>query len=277
MPTETTVPLETVAFSGSRYVAQVDLGVGRRVPLMVHGNARLFLSLTHTVAEQVVGRPVVKREEYGYTARGRGSIHVPTLNVGGRAFGPVPDVPVFDFSDDREARVQGMLGTGFLRAAGAVVDFGADELRLGGSPTPPPGEPGRVAVPMRVASDGRVVIEVAFPGLGLTLPIVPSTVADALTLHAPPFTGLLEKAELPTPDRSPRGTRPVRYEAADPVEFLIGGIDCRSPAVLEDLAEYGAVDPAELGAFGMLGYDWMKPRRAVIDYRAMQLTFRAQV
>lgn len=273
MPAETAVPLETVSFSGNRYVARADLGLGRLVPLMVHGNARVFLSLTHAVAERVVGSPVEQRDAYGYTARGRGSIDVPALALGGRTFGPIADVPVFDFTDDPEAPVQGMLGTRFLLDAGAVVDFGADELRLGGSPEAS-GVPDRVSVPMRVADDGRIVIDVLFPALGRTLPIVPSTVADALTLHATPFVGHLRMGELPTPDRSPSGTSPARYEAVDPVEFEIGGSECRSAAVLEDLAEYAAVDQVELGASGMLGYDWMKARRAVVDYREMRLTFR---
>jgi hypothetical protein len=37
------VPLTTVEFSGHRYVARVDVGLGETVPLMIHGNSRMFL------------------------------------------------------------------------------------------------------------------------------------------------------------------------------------------------------------------------------------------
>ena len=55
---EVTVPLRTVVFSGNRYVADADLGLAQRVPLMIHGNARMFLMLTHEVGEKLTGGPV---------------------------------------------------------------------------------------------------------------------------------------------------------------------------------------------------------------------------
>ena len=50
---EVTVPLTTVVFSGNRYVAEADLGLGEPVPLMVHGNARMFLMVTHEVGHRL--------------------------------------------------------------------------------------------------------------------------------------------------------------------------------------------------------------------------------
>jgi hypothetical protein len=38
---EHTVHLDTVEFEGHRYVVSAEVGIGRSIPLMVHGNARV--------------------------------------------------------------------------------------------------------------------------------------------------------------------------------------------------------------------------------------------
>ena len=270
------VPLATVSFAGHRYVAMADLGLPRPVPLMVHGNGRVYLSLVHAVAEQLVGGPLPKLEDYGYTQRGKGSIDVPALRLGDAVFAGVAAVPVFDFSDAPDDPVQGMLGTTFLIAARAAVDFTSDALLLGVrlDPVPNPAliRRGYLHVPMQVADDGRMTIEAYFPALDRTLSITPSTVADALTLHAPLFAGRIEMAPSST-DHSPSGTSPDVF-ASDGVAFSIAGIDCHAGASLQDLAEYGNVPESSLRSYGMLGFDWMREHGAVIDYANRVLYFR---
>jgi hypothetical protein len=268
------VGLSTVLFSGRRYVATADLGLGRPVPLMVHGNSRLFLSLTHAVAEQLIGRPVPRQDDYGYSVLGRGTIDVPLLRLGGATFGPIAASSVFDFieppaAEEPDAPVQGMLGTRFLVSAGAAVDFATDALLLGVPVADGPDAgllgQGYRATPMTVGADERVTIDVHFPSLGRALAITPSTVADAVTLDRSVFEDSLPMANTLSRDRSPSGTTPAVFTSED-VEFEVAGLACRETARLVDLAEYGAVGPVQLGSHGMLGFDWMKQHRAILDY-----------
>lgn len=274
---EHVVPLTTVVFSGHRYVASADLGLPRPVPLMVHGNARVYLSLVHAVAERLLGGPVSKLEEYGYSPRGKGQIDVSSLRLGGALFEDIPAVPVFDFTDapdELDAPVRGMLGTRFLTSARAAVDFTSDSLLLGVARSDGPEgrlAPGYRHVPIRVGVDGRVTIDARFPAIDRVVPITPSTVANALTLHAPLFAGNV--AMTPSArDRSPSGTSPEVFKS-ERVEFEIAGTPCRAEASFEDLAEYGNVAADDLASYGMLGYDWMREHRAVIDYANLVLSF----
>ncbi len=265
---EHTVHLDTVEFAGNRYVAAADLGFDRPVPLMVHGNARVYLSLVHAVAEELAGGPLAKVENYGYTARGKASIDVPAMRLGGATFVGLRDVPVFDFIDDPNPPVQGMLGTRFLTGARAAVDFSSDVLLLGvaASDEPDPAliARGYQAVRTSALADGRMTIDVAFPSIERALPITLSTVADALTLHRPLFGGrvAMHAARL---DHSPSGTSPETF-AAERVAFEIVGTTFETAASFQDLAEYGKVTEAELETFGMLGFDWMRAHGAVLDY-----------
>ena len=273
---EHVVPLTTVTFSGHRYVVAAEVGVGRPVPLMVHGNARVYLSLVHGVAEPLAGGPVPKLEDYGYSARGKGSIDIPRLQLADAVFDAIRDVPVFDFTDADDAPVQGMLGTRFLTSARAAVDFTTDTLLLGVAASDRTGDAlttrGYRSVPMRIAADGRVTIDVRFPAIDRVIPITPSTVANALTLHAPLFAGTVAMVASDR-DHSPSGTNPHVF-TSDGVGFEIAGVACRADASFEDLAEYGNVAEAELGSYGMLGFDWMRERGAVIDYANLVLHFK---
>ncbi len=271
------IPLATVEFEGHRYVAQADFGLNRTIPLMVHGNASVFLTLTHEVAERIHGGPIPKVADYGYSAKGRGALRVPAMSLGGRRFSDLSDVPVFDFTEDKGAPVQGMVGVAFLVSARAAVDFSKDVLVLGVPKGRGPDrgllEAGYKSVPIRVLEHGRVVMEVGFPAIGRVLPITPSTVANALTLHRPIFEGKVSMTKAATPDRSPNRTSPDLY-TSDRVEFELAGVRLASPASFEDMAEYANVPEAQLETFGMLGYDWMKEHRAVLDYSNGYLYFR---
>ena len=272
---EHTIQLETVEFAGHRYVAAADLGLGRPVPLMVHGNARVFLSLVHAVAEELLGGPLAKVEEYGYTARGKASIDVRAMRLAGATFEGLNDVPVFDFSDAPDPPVEGMLGTRFLRAARAAVAFSSDELLLGvaasDEPDPALVERGYRVVRTVALADGRMSIDVVFPSIERAIPITLSTVANALMLHRPVFDRrvAMQAAGL---DHSPSATSPEVF-TAEQVAFEIEGAAFASVASFQDLAEYGKVSEPELETAGMLGFDWMRAHGAVLDYANRYLYF----
>jgi len=273
----TVVPLRTVEFGGHRYVADVDFGLRRRVPLMIHGNARMFLAITHAVGESLTGGPVAKVEEYGYSRKGKGALTVAAMRLGGRAYSNLRDVPVFDFTEEGDTLILGMLGVPFLASAGAVVDFSRDALILGATPAERPAkkllDAGYTAAKFTIGADNRVTLRAYFPALGRAIAITPSTVSSALTLHQPLFAGKVAMRKEDSPDRSPNRTSPDLY-VCDRVNLEIEGVKLHSPASFEDFAEYGAVRPSEIESFGMLGYDWMKEHQAVIDYASRYLYFK---
>ncbi len=273
-----TVALTTVVFSGNRYVAEADLGVGKPVPLMVHGNARMFLMVTHEIGEQLNGGPVAKVEDYGYSAKGKGMIRVPLLRLGSRRITDLPDVPVFDYVAEGGSPVQGMVGVPFLTAERAAIDFSRDVMILGvdASALPNKGllDQGYRYVAMTVDANRKVIIKAFFPVLGRTLSITPSTVSSALTLHRPSFAGRLPMTRDTTEsDHSPSGTHPELYHS-DRVAFEIAGTEFSSPASLEDFAEYADIPEPELSSLGLLGFDWMKEHQAIIDYANYFLYFK---
>jgi hypothetical protein len=274
---ERVVPLATVEFSGHRYVARVDVGLGESVPLMIHGNSRMFLSLTHPVGAKLNRGPIKAMERYGYSANGKGVLRVERIRLGGETFARIPAVPVFDFTEDGDTTVQGMLGVPFLAMSRAAVDFSRDLLLLGVAPNADPNRSllarGYRSVPILVLASGRVTLDARFPALDRVLPITPSTVANALTLHAPLFANRVPMTRAPSPDRSPSGTAPDEY-VCDRVDFEIGGARFHSPAKFEDFAEYGNVPEREVESFGYLGFDWMKEHRAILDYANRRLYFR---
>jgi hypothetical protein len=266
-----------VEFSGNRYVLPVDIDSVRAVPLMVHGNSRMYLSLTHKVGERLTGRPVPKTEEYGYSSRGKGVVRVERIRISGEILPGKPDVPVFDFSEDGDTPVQGMLGVPFLLAAKAAVDFPGDRLLLGVAEQSKPDRSllasGYHSVPISIRPGGRVTLEARFPGIERVLSITPSTVSTPLTLHLPLFEGKVEMKSTASPDRSPSGTTTDQF-TSDGVAFEIDGVRMQSAASFQDLAEYGNVPEQALESFGMLGFDWMKEHQAVLDYANRRLYFK---
>lgn len=273
-----TVPLTTIVFSGHRYVAEADLGLGKPVPLMVHGNARMFLMVTHAIGEKLTGGPVPKIADYGYSAKGKGSIRVPLLRLGGRRITDLRDVPVFDYVPEGEGPAQGMVGVPFLVGERAAIDFSRDVMILGVERSAPPNkrlrDRGYRYVAMGSDASGRIIVPAYFPSLGRAISITPSTVSTALTLHRPTFAGRLPMTRDTTDtDHSPSGTNPELYHA-DRVSFEIAGTSFTAPASLEDFAEYAKVPEAELGSLGLLGFDWMKEHQAIIDYANHALYFR---
>ena len=276
LPARRSVALTMVVFSGHRYIVPVEIDGAKSVPLMIHGNSRMYLSLTHRVAEKLNGGPVGKTEDYGYSSRGKGVIDVGRIRIGGEDFPGRPQVPVFDFTEVGDTPVQGMLGVPFLIAAGVGVDFPSDRLLLGVARR---SEPDRTLlargyrwVSVSTGAGGRTTIEAYFPALRRVLPITPSTVSTALTLHLPLFAGTVPMVKTSS-DRSPNGTTPDEFHS-DKVVLEIAGIRMACPASFENLAEYGKVSERDLETYGMLGFDWMKAHGAVLDYANLRLYFK---
>jgi hypothetical protein len=273
-----TLHLATVVFSGHRYAVAADLGLGTPVPLMVHGNARMFLALTHDVGEKLNGGPVKQTEAYGYSAKGKGAIHVPAMRLGTQRFSDLHDVPVFDFTPDGVGPVHGMVGVPFLVAARAAVDFSRDVMILGVKTHTAPNRKllaqGYRCIPMTIDPSHRVTMPAYFPSLDSVVTLTPSTVSTALTLHHPLFAGRIPaRVDTTGPDHSPSGTSPDVFQSDD-VAFAIAGVTFHSPASLEDFAEYADTPASELRSVGLLGFDWMKAHAAVIDYANRYLYFK---
>jgi len=208
--------------------------------------------------------------DYGYSAKGKGLIRVPLLRFGDRRITDLRNVPVFDYVPDGKSPAQGMVGVPFLLGERAAVDFSRDLLILGVERSAPPNprllKRGYRCVAMASDLNGRIVVPAYFPSLGRTIPITPSTVSTALTLHRPAFEGRLPMAsDTAGTDHSPSGTSPDLFHA-DGVSFEIAGAKFTTPASLEDFAEYGNVPERDLGSLGLLGFDWMKEHQAILDY-----------
>ena len=273
-----TLPLTTVEFAGHRYVLHADFGLGTPVPLMVHGNASMYLQLTHAVGERLNGGPVKRLEEYGYSSKGKGSLDVPKMRIGKRDFPPLHNVPVFDFTDSGGGPVQGMVGVPFLTGERAAVDFSRDVLVLGVAASGPPNKKllanGYAYTPLTIDVSHRVLMKAYFPSLDSVLTITPSTVSTALTLHRPLFAGRIpERSDTTGVDKSPSRTSPEVF-LSDSVAYDIAGIRFTSPASLEDFAEYAKTPESQLRSVGLLGFDWMKKHEAIIDYANRYLYFK---
>src|SRR5262245_40457099 len=277
LPAHRSVPLAVVEFSGHRYITRADIGPAHGVPLMVHGNASMYLALTHRVGAKVNGGPVPRIADYGFSTRGKGEIGVDSIWIGGDLFRGQPKVPVFDFTEDGDTLVQGMLGVPFLVRARAAVDFMHDQLLLGVSGSAEPDSTLLLAgyrwVVFSISPDERTTLEARFPAIRRTIPITPSTVSNSLTLHLPLFARRVTMRKAASPDRSPNGTTPDEF-SSDSVGFEIAGVRMASSATFENLAEYGKVTEGSLKSYGMLGFDWMKQHGAVLDYSNRRLYFK---
>ena len=200
------------------------------------------------------------------------------MRLGSRRFSTLQHVPVFDFTAEGGAPVQGMVGVPFLVEARAAVDFSRDMMILGVATSKTPSKKllgvGYRFVRLTIGVSNRVTMKAYFPSLDSTLTITPSTVSTALTLHHPLFAGKIPtKRDTTATDHSPSGTSPEVF-SSDGVEFEIAGAKFNSPASLEDFAEYADVPESALRSVGLLGFDWMKEHGAIIDYADRLLYFK---
>ena len=236
---------------------------------MVHSNASFRAMVTHDVAARagLVAGPV-ERADYGIEAvgrlggRGRTSA-VTTVQVGDDVAAGV-EVAVFDVPQDEP--VDGMLGLGWLRERGAVVDLGAGSLSF---------EPVGGGVPLAFDDDaGALVVEVSVGGRPARF--VVSTVAGVVVdLAAADRLGLALGAPTGT-DGGPTGTVVDVRPVVSPWAVHVGGRARPVPeAVAWDVHAYAdRPRPASGGVDGFLGCEWLVQERAVVDAGRGTLTLR---
>ena len=278
----TLVKLSPIVFAGNRYVVKADFGLEHEVPLMVHGNASLYLMLTHEIAAKLNARnPIEKIRDYGYSDKGLGRINVEKFQVGDRLFNPAQNVPVFDWPAEEGKAAQGMLGIDFLKQEKVRIDFVREQMEIGAPVYAGPDQ----ALLAQGYSYTEFFVEnsvsymnVYFDALEKELPITVGTVSDSYSLDAVIFQEKISLEMTDSKDHSPSGTTPQMYFNADPVKFSIANHPFEIPRGQADLysfAEYKNIKQAELFPFGIFGRDWMKENHAVIDYANNILYFKS--
>lgn len=278
----TVVKLLPIVFGGNRYVVKADFGLENRVPLMVHGNARFYLMITHEIAEQLNGgKPVEKIRDYGYSDKGMGRINVDKFQIGDRTFTQVENVPVFDWPEEEGKAAQGMLGIDFLKKEKVRIDFVREQMEIGVAVHD---EPDKTLLDQGYSytkffvENSEGYMNVYFDALKKELPITVGTVADSYSLDAVTFQDKIELESTDSKSHSPSGTTPQVYLNAAPVKFKIANQSFEIPrgkAELYSFAEYENVKQAELFPFGIFGRDWMKENNAIVDYANNILYFKS--
>lgn len=239
-----------------------------RVPvsLMVHSNASFPMMLTHDAAERVgLEMGAVERADYGIAAvgrlggRGRASGVARSLAVGDDVAHDVA-TSVFELPlEDHEEPVDGMLGIGWLRARGVVVDLGRRVLTPYGDPlvgAPLAHHPGWDALVVDTTVNGRPAQWVV------------STVAGVLVDKAAAVRLGLEPGEVAAEDGGPTGTVVSTWHVAGAWAVGLGGRELDVVgAQVSDL--YAYADKERVGDehfAGFLGCDFLLRHGASVDF-----------
>jgi|WetSurMetagenome_2_1015567.scaffolds.fasta_scaffold96328_2 hypothetical protein len=275
------VKLTPVVFGGNRYVVEADFGLENKVPLMVHGNARLYLMITHDIAEQLNdGNPIEKIRDYGYSDKGMGRINVEKFQVGDRTFTNTENVSVFDWPKEEGKAAQGMLGIYFLKKENVRIDFVNEQLEIGVELNEMPDKKlldqgysyTRISV-----ENGEGYMNVYFDAFNKEIPITVGTVSDEYSLDLVTFQNGIELEITDSKGHSPSGTTPEIYTNTAPIKYRIANQSFEIPSKKTELysfAEYENVKQSELFPFGIFGRDWMKENNAIIDYANNILYFK---
>ncbi len=279
----TLVKLLPIIFGGNRYVVNADFGLEYEVPLMVHGNASLYLMLTHEIAAKLnAGNPLEKIRDYGYSDKGLGRMNVEKFQIGDRLFTQAQNVPVFDWPAEEGKAAQGMLGIDFLTQEKVRIDFVREQMEIG---APVHAGPDQALLAQGYSyteffvENSTGYMNVYFDALKKELPITVGTVSDSYSLDAVTFQEKINLEITDSKDHSPSGTTPQLYLNADPVRFSIANQPFEIPRGQADLysfAEYKNIKQAELFPFGIFGRDWMKENNAIVDYANTILYFKKQ-
>ncbi|GAA5156418.1 hypothetical protein GCM10023340_44220 [Nocardioides marinquilinus] len=263
--TPAAVAFELRQASGTRpfVPALVD---GVPVSLMVHSNASLGLMLTHDTAARVgLATGDVERPDYGIAAvgrlggRGRASAAVGSLQVGDDVATDVR-ATVFELpTEPDEEPVEGMLGLGWLRGRGVVVDLARRLVVPGGGPID------GVVLRRRPDWDAWVIDTVVN---GRAAQWVVSTVAGVL-VDAPAAHRLgLALGDAAEDDGGPTGTVVTTRHVTGPWSVDVGGRSFAvHDAIASDLYAYAATPRTgkDETFAGYLGCDFLLEHRAVVD------------
>jgi len=274
------VKLFPVVFGGNRYVIEADFGLEEKVPLMVHGNANLYLMITHDIAEKLnEGNPIEKIRDYGYSKKGMGRVDVEKFQIGSMTFSNVKNVPVFDWPENEGKAAQGMIGINFLENEKVKVDFANEQMVIGAGLTE---QPDKSLINQGYAftgffiENGEGYMNVYFDACKKEIPVTVGTVSDDYSLDVVTFKDAIDIEETDSKCDSPDGTTPQIFTNGVPVKYKIANqsfeIPCRK-AELYSFAEYENIPQSQLFPFGIFGRDWMKENNAVIDYANKILYF----
>lgn len=277
----TVVKLLPVVFGGNRYVIQADFGLQDKVPLMVHGNANLYLMITHDIAEKLNnGHPIEKIRDYGYSEKGMGRINVEKFHVGQKTFFNVDSVPVFDWPEEEGKAAQGMLGTHFLKNEHVRIDFVHEQMEIGVEVNEHPDKnllDQGYSFTKFFIENGEVYMNVYFDALEKEVPITVGTVSDDYSFDVITFENGIEVEETDSKEHSPSGTTPKVHKNVAPIKYKIANQSFEIPIRKADLysfAEYENTEQSKLFPFGIFGRDWMKENNAIIDYANTFLYFK---
>ncbi len=240
------------------------------VSLMVHSNAGFRAMVTHDVATRAgLRRAPVQRRDYGIDAVGRLGGRGRTTAVGSVRVGDdlAADVEIAVFDVPQDEPVDGMLGVGWLRERGAVVDLGHGRLRFHG---PPAGGRG-----LEWDEAWQAYVVVATVG-GRLARFVVSTVAGVVVDTVAAERLGLARGAVAGRDGGPTGTVvEVRPVAAPWSVEVHGGTRAVPGAVSWDLYAYAdRPRPSAGGVDGFLGCEWLVQEQAVVDFGRETLRLR---
>jgi hypothetical protein len=277
----TIIKLSPVVFGGNRYVVEADFGLDKKVPLMVHGNASLYLMLTHDIAEKLNnGKPIEKIRDYGYSKKGRGKINIEKFMIGDKTFSNTENVPVFDWPEEEGKAAQGMIGIQFLKNENVRIDFVNEQMKIGIEVTE---QPDKNLIDQGYAftnffiENNEAYMNVYFDALKKEIPITIGTVSDDYSFDVETFKSGIEIEKTELKGHSPNSTTPQVYTNLTPIIYRIANQSFEIPirkVELYSFAEYENVSQSQLFPFGIFGRDWMKKNNAIIDYANKILYFK---
>jgi hypothetical protein len=273
------VPFTVQQISGSRPIVTIAVN-GHDYPAIVHSNAGLFLQINHAQAAAVGVKDLKHKDSFGIEAPGK-------VSALGRDTGTVERLAVGGV-EDRDAPVEvfekpadvTMLGLGWIKAHGIIVDFANGKIVVpGGAETPKRigallKEGGYSAHAMRRDPvDGRYLVTVSINGAKADM--VVSTVVDGTVDTAFAARAGVRPGRVVGNYGGPSGATGEEYESAEPVTVVIDGWHSQSQKLtIEDTYAYvKQARPADARG-GMLGADFLIAHGAVVDFGTMTLYLR---
>ena len=239
---------------------------GEPVSLMVHSNASFPMMLTHEVADRVgLADGGLERADYGIAevgrlgGRGRRSAAVDTLQVGDDVARDVA-ASVFELPVDAgEDPVEGMLGIGWLRRRGVVVDLGRDVLTPHGAAVD--------GTSLRHHPDWDALVVDTVVG-GEPAAWVVSTVAGVLVDSGAVERLGLRLGAVADDDGGPTGTVVSSRHVTGPWAVRVEGHEREvRDALCSDLYAYAAQDRrGDDPVAGFLGCDFLRRHGATVDF-----------
>ncbi|WP_131721566.1 hypothetical protein [Xanthomonas sp. NCPPB 1128] len=283
--TSATVPFSTATIGeATRPIIEVQLN-GHPSKMMVHANASLYVQVIHRIASQVGVRDLRHQGAFGIEAPGKVSTLgrdegvLDRLTIGGAT---VTNVPVSVFETPEPDADVGMLGIGWLRANGVVLDYPGKHILV----SPDAAQTsnlrtrllgvGYVALPMQFDEKANRYVVRATLGR-VERAMVVSTVGNVVIDEAFAHQAGVKKGAVDGEMYGPKGAKLHRYRTKQPVVVGIGTWSSRpvNDAAIEDVYAYASqARPDGEANGGMLGADFLTKAGAVIDFGGKTLYLR---